>query len=687
MNAAHANGATAETGRRLRPPMARRTKILLAVLLTVLAIPVAALVFVLTYDWNKARPWLNARTSEAIERPFAIRGNLSVTWEQPEIAERERSWRDWIPWPHLAANDVHVGNPVTMNSDDMAVVRQFSFSLNPLALLDKRIAIPTLAFDSPTVELIRNAKGDNNWTFKRQEEPSKWQLELERVVLTRGVVHFHDAVENIRIRADVDTLDNDARYGVGWKLKGSYNGAPVSGGGKAGQVLSLRSQTAPYPVQADMDLGQSRIAVEGTVTRPARLAQLDLRLKLSGASMARLYPFIRVVLPETPAFSTEGRLIGAIDDNSSRWTYDGFKGKVGSSDIGGRLVFQTGKPRPKLSGKVESNKLVFADLAPLIGADSNASKQARGMAPVQPAGKVLPVEEFKTARWKVIDADVRFAAGRIIRDKDLPISKLSAHIIMQDGVLTLDPLSFAAAGGQLTSTIRLDGSSGKSIAARAKVAARGLQLRQLFPAVEKMNASVGEVNADAQLTGTGSSVAALLADANGELKGRIGSGTVSKLLLEQMGLNVGNIILAKLFGDRQVQLNCMASDFDVRDGVMQTQLFVVDTREALLNISGQVNLQRETLNFTLRPESRGLRIFSLRAPLYVRGSFKQPDVSVDKGVLALKAGSAVALGLAAPAAALLPLIATGPNDESNCARLLQLARQKPSAPPPGKTKR
>ena len=679
--------AQAQPGRSPRQPMARRTKILLAVLATVIAIPVAAVIFLLTYDWNKARPWLNAKTSEAIERPFSIRGNLAVTWEQPAIADRDRSWRDWIPWPHLVANDVHVGNPVTLNSDDMAVVRQFSFSLNPLALLDKRIAIPTLAFDGPSVDLLRNAKGENNWTFKRKEEPSKWQLDLERVVLTKGVVRFRDALENIQLRADVDTLENDERYGVGWKLSGTYNGAPISGGGKAGAVLSLRSQSAPYPVQANMNLGQARIAVEGTVTRPAKLAQVDLRLKLSGASMARLYPFIRVVLPETPAFSTEGRLIGAIDEASSRWTYQDFKGKVGASDIGGRLVYQTGKPRAKLSGTVVSNKLVFADLAPLIGADSNASKQARGVAAVQPTGKILPVEEFRTARWKVIDADVKFSAARIIRDQDLPISKLSAHIIMDGGVLSLDPLSFGMAGGNLTSNIRLDGSSGKSIAARAKVAARGLKLRELFPAVDKMNASVGEVNADAQLTGTGASVAALLADANGELKGRIGSGTVSKLLLEQMGLNVGNIILTKMFGDRQVQLNCMASDFDVRDGIMQTQLFVVDTREALLNVSGSVNLQNETLNFTLKPETKGLRIFSLRAPLYVSGTFKQPDVSVDKGVLALKAGGAVALGLAAPAAALLPLIATGPNDETNCARLLQVARQKPTAPPPGKTKR
>ncbi|RYZ52240.1 MAG: AsmA family protein, partial [Chitinophagaceae bacterium] len=36
-------------------------------------------------------------------------------------------------------------------------------------------------------------------------------------------------------------------------------------------------------------------------------------------------------------------------------------------------------------------------------------------------------------------------------------------------------------------------------------------------------------------------------------------GQVSKYLLELMGLNVGNIIVTKLFGDKQVKLNCMAT--------------------------------------------------------------------------------------------------------------------------------
>lgn len=673
-------------------PRSRRYKIILAVAGVLLAIPAIALVILLTYDWNKARPWLNARTSEAIGRPFEIAGDLSLSWERPgeQMAERNRTWRDFIPWPHLVANDVHVGNPAGMPAGDMASVRQFSFSLDPLALLNKRIAIPLLRFQAPVVSLQRNSDGKNNWTFKKEEKKSPWELDLERVVFTKGVVHYKDAIRKADVRADVDTIDGDPDYGVGWKLRGTYNGAPVSGSGKAGAVLSLKQQTTPYPLQADFRMGQARIAFEGTLTKPTQLAALDMHLRLSGPSMARLYPLTGVLLPETPAFRTSGRLIGALGPESRRWTYDQFTGKVGSSDLGGTLSFQTGKPRGKLSGSVRSKLLQFDDLGPLIGADSNASKTRRGVAPVQPPGKVLPVETFRTERWTAIDADVRYAAENIVREKQLPIRKLSTHLILKDGVITLAPLTFDMAGGTLNSNIKLDGSGrqGKNaIKASAKVTARRLQIKQLFPAIEGLQASVGQINGDAALSATGNSIATLLGASNGEIHTLINEGTVSKMLLEKMGLNIGNIVLTTLFGDKQVQINCMATDFAVDRGIMYSRTFVVDTEEAIINVDGVISLADETLHLTINPKTKGLRIISLRAPLYVRGPFKKPTVSVDKGVLAMKAGGAIALAtLAAPAAALLPLVNTGPGKDSECGKLLAAARQKPVAPPPGKRK-
>ncbi len=733
-----------------RTPVARLVRALLALAALVVLLILLALLVSLNLDWNRAKPWLNARTSEALGRPFVIAGDLSLTWEKQPASARNRGWRARIAWPHLLAHDIHIGNPAGLASapepsqimanqiianQEMASIRQIAFSLNPFALLDKTIAIPLLRFDAPVLNLRRDAAGKNNWTFRHDDKPAAWKLQLEQVVLSKGQVHLTDAIKHADLSADIDTIDtsdaidaadaalanpasqsasqsatqaatqsatqsaaksaaksapNQVAYGVSWKLHGSLNREAVTGEGKAGAVLSLQQQTTPYPIMATLRMGKTRLAVEGTLTRPTDLAALDMRLSVSGASMARLYALTGVLLPETPPFATQGHLIGSMYAQGGHWIYEKFSGKVGSSDIGGTLDYQSRPVRGLLSGTVLSHALYFDDLAPLIGADSNASKIERGAGALQPGNKVLPLETFKTERWTSVDADIHFKAEKIIRKKALPINKLSTHLALQDGVLTLTPLAFDIAGGSLKADITLDGSgkiSKNAVKATIKVTARHLKLKQLFPTLGALQASVGEINGDASLSAVGNSVGSLLGAANGEIKTLIDQGTVSKLLLEQMGLNIGNVVLTSVFGDKQVKLNCMATDFGVSNGLMQTRTFIIDTDEAVLDVSGTISLSQEQLDLTIHPDSKGLRVFSLRAPIYVRGSFAQPRVSVDKGVLALRVGGALALGAVAPFAALIPLVNAGPGERSECARLLADARVKPVAPAPGKTYR
>ncbi|SDH55634.1 MULTISPECIES: AsmA family protein [unclassified Duganella] len=661
-------------------PLSRRTRIAVAASAVVLAVPVVAVIVLSNVDWNRARPWLNDKIGTAIKRPFEIRGAVSLAWRQQG---------SWLPMPHLVASDVHIGNPRGMQAPaEMASVGQFAFAIEPLPLLRQRIEIPQLRFDNPQLLLQREADGRNNWTFHSDDEASAWKLNVRSVVFSKGTVRYIDAMTHVDASAMVDTIA-DPRYGVSWQLRGKWNNQDVSGSGKAGAVLALQ-QLTPYPLMANLNVGGTSISFDGTLTKPASLTAIDMQLKLSGPSMARLYGLTGVLLPETPPFVTEGHLTGNLGANASRWVYEKFTGKVGHSDIAGKLEFKTGAPRPLLSGTVQSRLLQVSDLGPLIGADSNASKEARGAEQLQPGNKVLPVEKFRTKRWTAIDADVNFKAARITRDKDLPIQNLETQIHLKDGVLALTPLNFDIAGGRFVSNVMLDG-SGKinpdAIRAELKAGAKRLQLKQLFPSIDGMQATVGEINADVSLSATGNSVAGLLGASNGELKGVINQGSVSKLMLETMGLNIGSVVLTRLVGDKQVKLNCMVTDFAVHNGVMKSRLFTVDTSEARIDVNGTVNLGNEQLDLTLKPDAKSVRVISLRAPIYVRGTFKDPDVSVDKGALALRAGGALALAVVAPVAAIVPLVSTGPGETPGCQALMAQAGGKAVAPPPGKAQR
>jgi len=300
---------------------------------------------------------------------------------------------------------------------------------------------------------------------------------------------------------------------------------------------------------------------------------------------------------------------------------------------------------------------------------------------------VLPVEPFRTDRWKAMDADVTFSGAHIVHGDSLPIESLNTHLLLDNGVLRLDPLHFGLASGTVDSTIRLDGSKAPMQGA-LQLHARHLKLKQLFPTFEPMRTSFGEINGDAALDARGNSVASLLGSSNGELKFLMNDGAISKNLLEMAGLNVGNIVIGKLFGDKTVKINCAATDFTAKSGLLDARLFVFDTQDALININGTVNFADEKLNLNVIPHTKGLRIFSLRSPLYVQGTLKQPDVGVHAGPLLLRGGGVLALGLlATPVAALLPLVALSHDtgDANTCSEVLAQMRAPAPIAPTGKT--
>ena len=673
--------------------MTRPVRILIWTFATLVTLLAILIVVIATFDWNRVKPLLNEKVSAALHRPFAINGNLAVHWRtEPE----EGGWRAFVPWPHFTAEDLVLGNPDWLKQPRMVGLERVEFRLAPLPLIVQRISIPRIDLVKPTASLTRLADGRANWTFDfgpkdENAEPSKWVLDIGAIGFDQGNISFDDQTLKTSMKVQVDPLGKPipfsdivgkARaeksggaqdYAFGLKAQGRYKDQAVSATGKIGGLLALQDARQPFPLQADARIGDTQVALAGTLTDPRNLGALDLRLKLSGSSLGNLYPLTGVTLPDTPPYSTDGHLSANLHaEQGAQFRYQGFNGKIGDSDIHGDLSFVASKPRPKLSGELVSNQLLFQDLAPLIGADSNTEQKARGGASKQPTGKVLPVEEFRTERWRAMDADVRFAGKRIVHSAQLPFNDLSAHVILEDGLLRLEPLRFGVAGGNLASRIRLDGRT-TPMQGRARLSARGFKLKELFPTFAPMQTSFGQLNGDADISGRGNSVAALLGSSNGDLRLLINDGAISRSLMEIAGLNVGNYVIGKLFGDEDVKINCAAADVGIKDGLATTRLFLFDTENAIIYINGTANFASEQLDLKVTPESKGVRLFSLRSPLYVRGPFAKPNAGVQAVPLALRGAGMVALGVVAgPAAGLLALIAPSSGDAPNqCTPLLQ----------------
>ena len=600
-------------------------------------------------NWNILRGPISRAVENKTGRQLVIEGDLIMH----------------IRWPNTRINTSHIrfANPSWATAKDMVDVNNVAFSLNLPALLGGAIVLPEVRLNEANVWLEKSMDGRKNWLLDKYQKNENSQAVIHALALNKGQLSYRDPQQKTDVRADLSTSANPARPEAAllFKAQGKYKDLPLRMEGAGGSLLSLRDKTLSYPIDVQGSIGPSSASAKGHVTSLLTFSKLDLAITLSGGSLAQLYTLIGVVLPDTPPYRTRGRLIR----DGKAWRYEKFNGLIGKSDIYGTLDVDMGaSPRPALKGNLSSKSLHLADLGPLIGSQKSAPAQTNA-----PRTRILPNIPFRTERWKKMDADITLKANSIIRNKALPINDLSTRLRMRNAVLTLDPLKFGVAGGTLSGSIKMDGNA-EVISANTDLKVRKMRLAQLFPTLESNKTSVGLINGDIELAGKGNTVASMLGSADGRFALVMNEGEISRFMMETVGLHLLEMLQIKLSRDRNVQIHCGIADFGVKNGVMQSRTLMLDTDITRLNAWGNVDMKNESLDLTLTQQSKKFSLVALRPTILVRGNFAKPQASVDKGKLATRGLGAALLGAVNPLLALIPLVETGKNQNSECARLI-----------------
>ena len=98
---------------------------------------------------------------------------------------------------------------------------------------------------------------------------------------------------------------------------------------------------------------------------------------------------------------------------------------------------------------------------------------------------------------------------------------------------------------------------------------------------------------------------------------------------------------------------------------------LVETGPVLIDGSGVMNFDTETLAFRMRGHPKKFQLVRLLAPITVSGPMLHPKPGVEKGSAIAHGGVALALGaVLSPLAAVLPFVDAGLAKDANCQALM-----------------
>ncbi|SFN30316.1 hypothetical protein SAMN05216386_0369 [Nitrosospira briensis] len=640
--------------------MRRRTKRILSISSIVFVLLVT--IFIVWFDWNMIKPYVERQVTEKTGREFVIR-DLDVRLSLN---------------PLISAEGISLANAEWGTEQPMLDVDKVAFRISLWDLLLGDVVLPEVSVARSKIILEKSADGKRNWDLKKEEEKEAELPEIGKLTLEEGQLTYRDPKTETDVIARIftDPAADAREMPLDVKAEGKFTGLKFKAQAQGGKIMSLADKTLPYPIKASADVGTTHAEVDGTITGLEKLAKMDLKLNVQGEDLSALYPITGIVFFPSPPYQISGR----VEHQKTEWSMKGFSGQVGKSDLGGDLLFDTGGERPILRGDVVSKVLDLNDLQGFIGArkapqpqDTPAEKEKKKASIEAQKDRILPDQEFKVDRLQAMDADIKFT-GESIRNKDLPVEHLVTHLKIDNGLLAIDPANFSVAGGNIIANVTINARE-ETPSGEAKVDFKRMQLPKLFPKVELTHGSTGVIGGTAKIKSHGKSVGSLLGSADGRLGLIMSGGQISNLMLEVVGLDGGEIMKFLVTGDKNVKVRCGVVDFGIKKGIMTTETFIIDTADTNIIGEGQISLVDETIEMKVSPQPKDFSIVSLRTPVHIGGTFKEPTVYPDK-MLAIRVGAAVVLGIfATPVAALIPLIETGPGEDNDCKALIASTKQ------------
>ncbi|WP_294245949.1 AsmA family protein [uncultured Sphingomonas sp.] len=560
-----------------------------------IGLPLLFLLILAVFPWGLLRDAVCRAATERFGRPVTIGSVHRV---------------DGIGFhPTIAVEDLTIPQAGWAGQGDFARVKRAEIRFSVWPLLRGAFVPEDIRVSGLRLALVRDKQGRTNWSRPGEPEEGGSATDLQGLIVTDGVVSYRDAKED---RQAVLNVAADPDRGVRAEGQGRVRGAPV-------RIAFAGAAVKPgrWPFTADITGEQLVMKAVGTMDRPLDTDAMTLDLTAKADDLKRIDAVIEAGLFQTRPV----QLTAHVRHERPRWTITDLKGRIGRSDLTGRLTVDKKGGRTLLDGEVTAGQLDFDDLSSAQGRAEAAALERR----IGP--RLVPNTRIDIGKIDTTDGTIRFEVGRVVSAQGAsPITGLAGRMTMDHQLLTIGDIRMSLREGVVTGQAVIDQRNG------AKVPKLSVDLRLRGASVLSLSGETritGRVAARAVLAGMGETVRAAIGRADGRIGLVVANGTLPDRYATALGFDAG----AAFMGDSgKATLRCLVLGVAMTNGTGRADPLIVDTSRSRLDGTGTVHFPDERLALRLTGAPKQGATLRLAGAATVTGTLQKPDLVIPKEV-------------------------------------------------------
>ena len=635
------------------------------IILLLLIVFVGGFVFIKTFDLNKYKSYVENIVYEQTGRKLLLAGDAGLKISL---------------MPTVVLNDVAFDNAPWAAEPKMVKAKSVEVAVSVMPLLHKEVVIDTVNLIEPEVYLAINTAGEANWEFSKPqtaaektlvEETIKTEVKptamptveapdsalpvadaapllagflAKRVNVENARLVYQDMATNTVTDLQINSLtlqseNMDADLDIVFDLV--FNGEEISGTATAGSVNAILQKAKEYPLQADVTAFGAKAKADVVLT--------NMMTNLGFSGSAKLQnPSGNFGAPEVSlnvGFSGTPKNI-ALEINSLN---------VAGNVISGTADVDLNGAKPNINAVLQSNVLNVQTLTA-----TPVKTASLALIPAAAAAEYVPDTALDLAVLDSVNAKAQINVKSLIVNQELTLENVAANVVLQNGKLSVSPLSLNAGGGVVNGAFSIE--KNNNVFA-LNLTGKDVVLQNLWKGLTATDAgtfgiiSGGDAIISIKLNGQGATLRQMVESLDGQVIAIISESKIQTGALKYLTGNFATQLLKALKIDKQkknLELSCAVVRADIGNGKAVFPKGIVFNSKQLAVVSdGAVNLKNDKIDFTLNPFNGKLAdtnvVQAISSMIKIAGTVEQPKIAIDdsaviKNVVGVAAAGPAFLG-------------------------------------------